>query len=168
MKPDVIRQKFGIKGFLNFWIISILSKKSASGYQIMQNIEDCTNGVWKPTSGAIYPALDKLKEMRWIEGKKKGSRNQIIYSLTPKGRELFNEMKQKFIEHSKSFKFRNIIDSLIWENEPKELRENIEKLFVAILNFRTLMNGKYKKENVNKAIKLMEKITKEIESFKTY
>lgn len=105
--------------------------------------------------------------MGWIESKKEGNRNQILYSLTPKGKEAVNEMRQHFLEHSKNFKVRNIIDSLVWENEPKELKENIEKLFAAFLNFRTLMNGKYKKEYVNKAIKLIEKITKEIENFKS-
>jgi len=167
MKPEIFKQKLGVRGFLNFWIISILNKKSSSGYQIMQNIKECTNNVWKPTPGAIYPALNRLKKMGWIESKKEGNRNQILYSLTPKGKEAVNEMRQHFLEQSKNFKVRNIIDSLIWENEPKELKEDIEKLFAAILNFRTLMNGKYKKENVNKAKKLMEKITKEIENFKT-
>jgi len=167
MKPEIFKQKLGIRGFLNFWIISILNKKPSSGYQIMQKIKECTNNVWKPTPGAIYPALNRLKEMGWIKSKKKGNRKQIIYSLTSKGKEIVNAMREHFIEHSKNFKVRNIIDSLIWENEPKELRESIEKLFMSILNFRTIMDGKYKKENVNKAKKLMEKITEEIENFKT-
>jgi DNA-binding PadR family transcriptional regulator len=167
MRPEIFKQKFGVRGFLNFWIISILNKSPMSGYQIMQSIKECTNNVWKPTPGAMYPALSKLKEMGWIEGKKKGKREQIIYSLTQKGKEIVNDMKEQFFEHSKNFKVRNIIDSLIWENEPKELKDKIEKFFVAILDFRTSMNGKYKKENLSKAIKLIEKITKEIENFKT-
>lgn len=166
MKHDIFSHKIGVRGFLSFWIVTVLSKKPSSGYQIMQSIKEYTSDAWKPTSGAIYPALDKLENMGWIEGKKKGNRNQIIYSMTPQGKKSVSEMKTQFLELSKNFKIRNIIDSLIWENEPKEFKENIEKLFVALLNFRTLINGKHKKEDVSKARKLIEKITKEIESFR--
>lgn len=166
MMPEAFRQKLGIRGFLKIWIISILKKKPATGYQIMQSIKNFTNGAWKPTPGAIYPALETLQEMGWISGKRKGNRNQIVYSLTPRGKVFINETRKKFMERSDKFRFRNIIDSLIWEDEPKELRDDFGKLFENIVRMRNLMNRKYAKKNVNKARKLIEKVNKDFENFK--
>ena len=41
-------------------------------------------------------------------------------------------------------KFRRITESLLWPDEPIELREKFDELFVNIFGFRSSLKGNYK------------------------
>ena len=54
-----------------------------NGYQLIQEIERRTDGVWKPSPGSVYPALQQLEDEGLVravefEGKR-------AYELTPRG-----------------------------------------------------------------------------------
>ena len=56
-----------------------------NGYQIIQEIERRTDGVWKPSPGSVYPALQQLEDeglVRAVEFEGKRS-----YELTEEGRD---------------------------------------------------------------------------------
>ena len=56
-----------------------------NGYQLIQEIERRTDGVWKPSPGSVYPALQQLEDeglVRTVEFEGKRT-----YELTPEGRE---------------------------------------------------------------------------------
>ncbi len=56
----------------------------AHGYGIMGELKDRVGGGWKPSPGAIYPALLALVEQGYVEtAERDGTR---MYSLTPEGR----------------------------------------------------------------------------------
>ena len=40
----------------------LLAKRPHNGYQIMQAIEKHSEGVWRPSPGAVYPALQQLED----------------------------------------------------------------------------------------------------------
>jgi DNA-binding PadR family transcriptional regulator len=67
-----------MKGFLSFFILWMLSKKSMNGAQITNEFEKRKGS--KPSPGTIYPALKELKEKGLITADKKK-----YYSLTKKG-----------------------------------------------------------------------------------
>jgi DNA-binding PadR family transcriptional regulator len=66
-------------------ILHLLAEGPMHGYQIMQELEERTDGLWRPSPGAIYPTLQQLEDEGLVhadeqEGKK-------VYSLTDQGRE---------------------------------------------------------------------------------
>ncbi|MDP9495956.1 MAG: PadR family transcriptional regulator [Actinomycetota bacterium] len=73
------------RGELKEAIVAILAAVGeAHGYGIMGELKDRVGGGWKPSPGAIYPALVALVESGHVEtDDRDGTR---IYRLTPDGR----------------------------------------------------------------------------------
>ena len=55
-----------------------------NGYQIMSEIEERSDGAWRPSPGAVYPALQLLADEGLIAGEESGGRR--TFSLTEAGR----------------------------------------------------------------------------------
>jgi len=74
------------RGELKQAILVVLeSLETAHGYAIMGELKDRVGGHWKPSPGAIYPALLALVERGYVETTEEdGTR---VYSLTPSGRD---------------------------------------------------------------------------------
>src|SRR2546428_12997250 len=45
------------RGFLRFYVLSLLSRRPEAGYSIMRTIEETTDGAWRPGPGTGYPLL---------------------------------------------------------------------------------------------------------------
>lgn len=54
-----------IKGHLEMFVLSILSKGKSYGYEIMKELEE--HNLKLKGVGSIYPILTKLKEQEWVE-----------------------------------------------------------------------------------------------------
>lgn len=48
-------------------VLLLLSEAPSNGYQLMQTLQDRTNGTWRPSPGAMYPALAQLEDEGLIE-----------------------------------------------------------------------------------------------------
>lgn len=48
-------------------ILALLAEAPMNGYQIIQALAERTGGIWKPSPGAIYPALNQLTDEGLIE-----------------------------------------------------------------------------------------------------
>ena len=73
------------RGDVRAALLLLLSEQPQNGYQLIQEIERRTEGVWKPSPGSVYPALQQLEDegfVRTIEAEGKRA-----YELTPEGRE---------------------------------------------------------------------------------
>ena len=55
-----------------------------NGYQLIQEIPARTDGVWRPSAGSVYPALQQLEDEGLIAPEGEGRRR--MYSLTDAGR----------------------------------------------------------------------------------
>jgi DNA-binding PadR family transcriptional regulator len=55
-----------------------------NGYQLIQEIAGRTSGVWRPSAGSVYPALQQLEDEGLIAPEGEGRRR--MYSLTDAGR----------------------------------------------------------------------------------
>src|SRR5437773_6885333 len=49
-------------GAVSLWLLLLLSEKPMYGYELMRELEKRFSGYWKPKTGTIYPALEKLEE----------------------------------------------------------------------------------------------------------
>ena len=81
------------RGDVRITILLLLSEGPANGYQLMQDIEQRTNGVWKPSSGSIYPALQQLEDEGVVEA---GGESRKTFSLTEQGRAYVAEHRSEW------------------------------------------------------------------------
>jgi DNA-binding PadR family transcriptional regulator len=81
------------RGDVRAAILALLSEGPRNGYQIMSDIEERTNGAWRPSPGAVYPALSQLADEGLIIGEESaGSRT---FQLTDAGRAYVAENPEK-------------------------------------------------------------------------
>ena len=62
----------------------LLAEGPLNGYQIMQEIERRSNGVWRPSPGSVYPALAQLEDEDLVRTEELGDRRTFV--LTDAGR----------------------------------------------------------------------------------
>ncbi len=72
------------RGDVRAAILALLREGPRNGYQIMSEIEERSGGAWRPSPGAVYPALQLLADEGLIEGEESGGRR--TFSLTDAGR----------------------------------------------------------------------------------
>ena len=95
--PPLTELKGAPRGLLLHYILHSISLKPKHGYEILQDIEDKTNGAWRPGVGSVYPVLKKLLASGYIETDAEGSMdNRRVYSITRKGREEVKERGEMF------------------------------------------------------------------------
>ena len=61
----------------------LLAEEPRNGYQIMQDIEERSGGVWRPSPGSVYPALQQLEDEGLVRTTETDGRKQ--YELTDAG-----------------------------------------------------------------------------------
>jgi DNA-binding PadR family transcriptional regulator len=67
----------------------LLAEQPLNGYQIMQEIEKRSDGVWRPSPGSVYPALAQLEDEGLIRTEQLGDRRAFV--LTDSGRAELDE-----------------------------------------------------------------------------
>jgi DNA-binding PadR family transcriptional regulator len=72
------------RGDVRAAILALLQEGPRNGYQIMSEIEERSAGAWRPSPGAVYPALQQLADEGLIEADESGGRR--TFSLTEAGR----------------------------------------------------------------------------------
>jgi DNA-binding PadR family transcriptional regulator len=73
------------RGDVRAAILALLREGPRNGYQIMSEIEERSGGAWRPSPGAVYPALSQLADEGLIVGEESDGRR--TYSLTEAGRQ---------------------------------------------------------------------------------
>ena len=62
----------------------LLAEEPRNGYGLMQEIENRSEGVWRPSPGSVYPALQQLEDEGLVRAEERdGSR---VFTLTDEGR----------------------------------------------------------------------------------
>jgi DNA-binding PadR family transcriptional regulator len=74
------------RGDVRAAILDLLAEGQAwNGYQIIQEIGERTQGVWRPSAGSVYPALQQLEDEGLIAAAA-GEDRRRNYTLTDEGR----------------------------------------------------------------------------------
>src|SRR5215212_2194755 len=50
------------RGDVRAALLALLAEEPRNGYQLMQEIEQRSDGVWRPSPGSVYPALQQLED----------------------------------------------------------------------------------------------------------
>jgi len=79
-------------GLLQMQILWLLSKKPMHGYLLMKNLDELKKT--KITQGTLYPALQRLEQMKLIKSKKK--ERTIVYHVTDLGKKAMMDSCRDF------------------------------------------------------------------------
>ena len=67
----------------------LLGEEPRNGYQLMQEVEERSGGVWRPSPGSVYPALAQLEDEGLIRSEEVDGRK--LFNLTDAGRAHLDE-----------------------------------------------------------------------------
>ncbi len=67
---------------LRMWVLNLLLRGPKNGAEIMNAIEEMSQGWWRPSPGSIYPLLESLGQEGLVARREDGR-----YELTPSGRQ---------------------------------------------------------------------------------
>ena len=73
------------RGDVRAALLLLIEGGPQNGYQLIQEIERRTEGVWKPSPGSVYPALQQLEDEGLVQAAE--SEGKRAYELTAEGRE---------------------------------------------------------------------------------
>jgi len=73
------------RGDVRLAILALLAEQPLNGYQIIQALDERTSGAWKPSPGAIYPALNQLEDEGLIAPS--DAEGQKVFVLTEAGQQ---------------------------------------------------------------------------------
>lgn len=75
----------GRRGDVRAAILVLLSKKPMHGYEMIQQIAERSNGIWKPSPGSVYPTLQLLDDEGLITASESDG-SKKLFQLTDEGR----------------------------------------------------------------------------------
>ncbi len=77
------RGRGGRRGNVRAAILALLTERPMHGYEMIQELDQRTGGVWRPSPGSIYPTLQLLEDEGLITSQEAGGRK--AYTLTETG-----------------------------------------------------------------------------------
>ena len=121
-------------GILSIYILHSVKKEPKTGYELIAEIKEKTEGIWTPSKGTIYPLLKHLKEEKFISIKQIGERSKQIFMITDEGKKTLSNAKKHGRQMEENFlKFRKLISEIgEFKNEAiVELLYNIRMISIS-------------------------------------
>ena len=123
------------RGLLALFILHSLDREPKSGYALLKEISEKTEGLWVPSKGTLYPVLKQLDEDGLIHVVETGTRSKNIFEPTNKGRETLRSIKKRKKEsREKLLRFSNLLGEIFGKEKMVvrgllfDIREAIEDL----------------------------------------
>jgi DNA-binding PadR family transcriptional regulator len=85
-EPRGMRGPRARRGDVRAAALALLAEQPMNGYQIIQEIGERSGGVWRPSPGSVYPALQQLEDEGLIRADA-GDGGRRAFQLTDEGRE---------------------------------------------------------------------------------
>ncbi|WP_433173866.1 PadR family transcriptional regulator [Actinoallomurus sp. CA-150999] len=101
------------RGDVRAALLALLAEEPRNGYQLIQTIEERSGGEWRPSPGAVYPALQQLTDEGLIEGTEGDGRK--TFRLTEAGRTYVEQHADEV--------------NAPWEAMTSDVREDVRDLF---------------------------------------
>jgi DNA-binding PadR family transcriptional regulator len=118
------RGRRAARGDVRAAVLVLLAEEPRNGYALMQEIEERSDGVWRPSPGSIYPALAQLEDEGLVEATKEGSGRE--FTLTDSGREHVEANREQLGEPWKAV-------SGDFPKESRELRDLVGQIASAAM-----------------------------------
>jgi DNA-binding PadR family transcriptional regulator len=89
------------RGDVRSAILDVLSGGPMNGYQVIQQIAERSNGIWKPSPGSVYPTIQQLEDEGLVEGTSPEGRR--LLQLTDAGRAYVAEHAEEMAQTWRPF-----------------------------------------------------------------
>ncbi len=80
------------RGDVRAAVLALLAEEPKHGYEMIKEIEERSDGFWKPSAGSIYPTLQLLEDEGLITGTEEGGKRR--FTLTDEGRKAVTEREE--------------------------------------------------------------------------
>jgi DNA-binding PadR family transcriptional regulator len=72
------------RGDIRTALLAVLAEGPGHGYELIQRIEDKSEGAWRPSPGSVYPSLQLLEDEGLVQASERDSKR--VYEITDAGR----------------------------------------------------------------------------------
>jgi DNA-binding PadR family transcriptional regulator len=72
------------RGDVRAAVLALLAERPMHGYEMIQELESRTGGIWRPSAGSIYPTLQLLQDEGLVDSSEVGGKR--MFSLTESGK----------------------------------------------------------------------------------
>lgn len=133
------KRKKGMKvGAVSLWLLLLLSEKPMYGYELLKELEKRFSGYWRPKTGTIYPALDKLEQEKLVtsqrEFREEGP-DRKHYALTEKGEGELSQSMSHWIKMMEVLeKYREMHEAIYRYKRNDANRSELSKLLIELGN----------------------------------
>jgi DNA-binding PadR family transcriptional regulator len=73
------------RGDVRAALLALLAERPMHGYEMIQELDERTGGIWRPSPGSVYPTLSMLEDEGLVTSDR--SEGRRLFSLTDAGRE---------------------------------------------------------------------------------
>ena len=83
--PPWARGKRARRGNVRSAVLHLLAERPMHGYEVIQELEERSGGMWRPSPGSVYPTLQMLEDEGMVAGQDEDGKR--VYAITDAGRE---------------------------------------------------------------------------------
>ncbi|BAB60104.1 hypothetical protein [Thermoplasma volcanium GSS1] len=138
------------RGNLKYWILYLVSTKPMNGAEVMDEIERHSFGMWRPSPGSVYPALEQLEADGLVIRNEDGR-----YAATEQGKEELGITSAEFSRSPKTVS--GIVDEIesmvmylsdVMPVQPEDSKLNVTRLENVVSKINELIS-KWSGENAD-------------------
>ena len=136
-KQQKQQRQGGMKvGAVSLWLLILLSERPMYGYEIIRELEKRFSGYWKPKTGTIYPALEKLEQDKLVtsqrEFREEGP-DRKHYALAKKGQAKLSQSVMHWIKMMEMLEHYRETHEAIFRYKSDEANKNeLSKILIDI------------------------------------
>ena len=112
------------RGDVRAAVLALLAEEPRNGYQIIQEIAERSDGIWRPSAGSVYPALQQLQDEGLTQATESGTRR--LFELTDEGRTYVQEHAEEC-----TAPWETVRDSV--GQHPMEIRDLVRQVGMAAM-----------------------------------
>jgi DNA-binding PadR family transcriptional regulator len=79
------------KGDIKYVILNHLKNKPSYGYEIIHSLEEHFDGFYSPSAGSVYPTLQLLEDMGYVDASERDGKK--TYTISTAGKQFLEEHK---------------------------------------------------------------------------
>jgi len=108
------RRWFGA-GDMKYVVLKMLAEKPKHGYEIMRELDEQSQGCYKPSPGTVYPTLQWLEDEGLVESQEQEGKK--VYAISQAGRDFLEEHKSTVEEIFD--RFEEMMDHIVSDPMPE-------------------------------------------------
>jgi DNA-binding PadR family transcriptional regulator len=145
------------RGGVRYLVLDALSAQPRHGYEVIQVIEERSNGSYRPSPGVIYPTLQMLEELghaRVVE-----QENRKVYEITEEGRADLLAHRDEVSDFYERFEEDN------WETYVEDFGEIMKRIGRLFKTFRKAgRRGALAPKTIKRVSEIIDNAVREIEA----